>query len=822
MEDLSQLMNRLSENARFALQKADFYAKKYSNGYMGTEHILLGILAQDASTGARFLLDAGVTLNEAEQAMGGNATDVPQSHMAMMSLSESAILTLRMAGNFVEEAGLQAVGTEHILYSLIRQQNSRSNAILTKLKIDLDAIAKNIEDYVEKQSEEEKINAAKRKAGKIAQHRMLNRFGTDLTAKARNGQLDTVIGRDAEIERAITILSRRTKSNPVLIGEPGVGKTAIIEGLATRIAKNDIPTMLVGKRIYLLDLANVVAGTKFRGEFEERIKGIIDEAVGDPSVILFIDEIHLLAGAGSAEGSMDAANILKPALARGELHLIGATTLDEYRRNIEKDKALSRRLQTVIVDEPSLPVALRILKGIRPHYEQHHSVVLSDDILEQAIYLSDRYINDRFLPDKAIDIVDEASAIAKVSADKNGGGDYKKLRIERSELETKIEECADKEDYEKAALYKQRLVLVEDKLKALESKDLDAPAKVTFDNLALAVSLRTGIPANKVESDEAKMLIKLEDHLKKSIIGQNEAVVQVAKAIRRGRSGITDPKRPIGSFLFMGPTGVGKTELARIIAKEVYGTDQALIKIDMSEFEEKHNASRLVGAPAGYIGYEDGGKLTEQVRRRPYSVVLFDEIEKAHPDVLNLLLQILEDGTLTDGQGNKIKFNHTIIILTSNLGASEMFREAEIGFAVKTAKDAKELAAEHEANKLYAMKALKRVMRPELINRLDSIVIFRALTRTQVGRIFDNLISNLKKRLAKRNFGLIVDDKAKDFLIDRGYDPQNGARPLRRTIEDQLESLVAERIISDKLQPGDTIKATVRAGKLSLSKTSAK
>ena len=817
MEDLSQLMNRLSENARFALQKADFYAKKYSNGYMGTEHLLLGILAQDASTGARFLLDAGVTLAEAETALGGTATDVPQAPMAMMSLSESALLTLRMAGNFVDEAGLQILGTEHILYALLRTQNSRANAVLAKLKINLDAIAKNIEEYVEKQSEEEKINAAKRKAGKISQHRLLSRFGTDLTAKARDGNLDTVIGRDAEIERAVTILSRRTKSNPVLIGEPGVGKTAIVEGLATRIAKNDVPSLLVGKKIYLLDLANVVAGTKFRGEFEERIKGIIDEATDDPSVILFIDELHLLSGAGSAEGSMDAANILKPALARGELHLIGATTLDEYRKHIEKDKALSRRLQTILVEEPSLTVALRILKGIRPHYEQHHSVTLPDDILEQAIFLSDRYINDRFLPDKAIDIIDEASAIAKVSADKNGGGEYKKLRIERSELDAKIEECAEHEDFEKAALYKQRLVVVEDKLKALESKNIDAPAKVSFDHLANAVALRTGIPVNKVEKDEAKLLIKLEDHLKKSIIGQNEAVRQVAKAIRRGRSGITDPKRPIGSFLFMGPTGVGKTELARVIAREVYGTDQALIKIDMSEFEEKHNASRLVGAPAGYVGYEDGGKLTEQVRRRPYSVILFDEIEKAHPDVLNLLLQILEDGTLTDGQGNKVKFNNSIIILTSNLGANEMFREAEIGFTVKTPKDAKELKAEHEANKTYAMRALKRLMRPELINRLDSIVVFHALTRTQVERIFDNLIADLSKRLSKKNFGLTVTDKAKAHLIDKGFDPQNGARPLRRTIEDELESLIAEHIISGKLQPGQTIVANLCQDKLTLS-----
>jgi ATP-dependent Clp protease ATP-binding subunit ClpC len=420
------------------------------------------------------------------------------------------------------------------------------------------------------------------------------------------------------------------------------------------------------------------------------------------------------------------------------------------------------------------------------------------------------------LPDKAIDIIDEAAAISKVAADKNGGGEYKKLRIERSELTTKIEECTESEDYEKAALYKQRLVVVEDKIRELESKNLDEPAIVTFDHLSQAVSLRTGIPVNRVEKDEAKLLIKLEDHLKKSIIGQDEAVAQVARAIRRGRSGITDPRRPIGSFLFMGPTGVGKTELARVVAREVYGTEQALIKIDMSEFEEKHNASRLVGAPAGYVGYEDGGKLTEQVRRHPYSVVLFDEIEKAHPDVLNLLLQILEDGTLTDGQGNKVKFNHTIIILTSNLGADQMFREAELGFTVQTAADEKSLAQTHEANKAYAMKALKKLMRPELINRLDSIVVFHALTHAEVEQIFDNLIADLTKRLAKKKFGLIVGAPAKAHLIQHGFDPQNGARPLRRTIEDRLESLIAERIISGRIKPGQTLRAVVRHGDLAI------
>jgi ATP-dependent Clp protease ATP-binding subunit ClpC len=816
MEDFSELMNKLSEDARFAIQKADYYSKKYGNGYMGTEHLLLGILAQDASTGARFLLDAGVTLHDVETALGGTPTDVPAAPMAMMSLSEATLLTLRMAANFASDAGLEIVDTEHLLYAMISQPTSKAAVLLSKIKIDLQAIAHNIEDYVEKQSQEEKLMADKRKAGKIANHRLLNRFAIDLTARARDGKLDTVIGRDAEIERAITILCRRTKSNPVLIGEPGVGKTAIVEGLATRIAKNDIPSLLIGKKIYLLDLTGVVAGTKFRGEFEERIKGIIDEASADPSVILFVDELHLLSGAGSSEGSMDAANILKPALARGELHLIGATTLDEYRKHIEKDKALSRRFQTIMVDEPSTSVSLRILKGIRHHYEQHHSAVISDDILEQAIYLSDRYINDRFLPDKAIDIIDEAASIAKVAKDKSGGGEYKKLRVEHAEVEAKIEECADKQDFEQAALYKQHLAILDEKIAKLEQENVDTPPEVTFDNLAQAVSLRTGVPVSRIEQDEAKLLLGLERHLRKSIIGQDEAISAISRAIRRGRSGITDPHRPIGSFLFMGPTGVGKTEMARSLAREVFGSEQALIKIDMSEFGEKHESARLVGAPAGYIGYEDGGKLTEAVRRKPYAVVLFDEIEKAHPDVLNLLLQILEDGTLTDGQGNKVKFNNTVIILTSNLGADQMFRESELGFASKTRADAKSLESEHEANKSYAMKALRKAMKPELINRLDSIVVFHALTHADVEQIFDNLAANLTHRLSAKNIGLTISATAKKHLIELGFDAKNGARPLRRAIEEHLEGLVAEQIISGKASAGQTLRADYKRGKLTL------
>ena len=817
-DEFSEIMGHLSENARFALQKADFYSKRYNQGYMGTEHLLMGILAQDTSTGARILRDEGIDLDSVERAQGKVAVDVPAAPMAMMSLSEATVLTLRMSMNFARENGLEMVGTEHMVYAMVRQPNSRAGLLLEKLNIDLDEIAENIEKLVEKQADESKLEQQKRKAGKRAGYRWLSKFGTDLTEQAKLGKLDTVIGREKEIERAITVLCRRTKSNPVLIGEAGVGKTAIVEGLAMRIAKNDVPGKLIGKRVFQVDLSSVVAGTKFRGEFEERIKGIIDEAVGDDSVILFIDELHLLSGAGSAEGSMDAANILKPALARNNLKLIGATTLDEYRKSIEKDKALARRFQTVLVNEPSAAVTLRILKGIKKHYENHHQVVISDAILEEAINLSERYISDRYMPDKVIDVIDEASAIARVAVDKQGGSEYKKLKIELSDLEEKVTSAAEKEDYEKAATYKTRVEQIHKELAKLEkaNANINKAPEVTSENLATAISLKTGIPVNRVRGSEQELLTHLESHLQKVIIGQDDAIKSVSKAIRRGRSGISDTHRPIGSFIFLGPTGVGKTELAKVIAREVFGGDDALIKIDMSEFGEKHNVARLVGAPAGYVGYEDGGKLTEQIRRRPYSVVLFDEIEKAHPEVFNILLQILEDGELTDGQGTKVKFNNAIIILTSNLGAEEMYRESELGFTAKTKKDAKALEAEHAANEAASMKALRKLMRPELINRFDSIITFQALSEKDVSRIFNNMIEDLKKRLAQKSIGLQLTEATEKHLIEKGYDIRNGARPLRLTIEDELESLLADHILDGSLNKGDIAKIDCKGDELTL------
>lgn len=819
VDEFNEIMSHLSENARFALQKADLFSKRYNQGYMGTEHLLMGIMAQDTSTGAKLLQEQGIDIDQLERAQGKVAVDVPAAPMAMMSLSEATVLTLRMSLNYARENGLDIVGTEHIIYAMIRQPNSRAAVLLNQLDVNTDELAENIESLVEQQASEAKVEAQKRKAGKRGSYRWLSKFGTDLTQMAKDGKLDTVIGREQEIERAITVLCRRTKSNPVLIGEAGVGKTAIVEGLAMRVAKNDVPGKLIGKKIFQVDLSSVVAGTKFRGEFEERIKGIIDEAVNDDSVILFIDELHLLAGAGSAEGSMDAANILKPALARNSMRLIGATTLDEYRKNIEKDKALARRFQTVMVNEPSPTITLRILKGIKKHYENYHQVVLSDEILEEAITLSQRYISDRFMPDKVIDVIDEASAIARVSLDKKGGGEYKKCKIELADLENKIEAAAEKEDYEKAAMYKTRAAQVEEEIKKLEkaNKDVDKAPAVTSEDLATAISLKTGIPVSRVHGSEQEILVNLEKHLSKEIIGQDEAIKAVSKAIRRGRSGISDPRRPIGSFIFMGPTGVGKTELAKTIAREVFGGDDSLIKIDMSEFGEKHNVARLVGAPAGYVGYEDGGKLTEQIRRKPYSVVLFDEIEKAHPDVFNILLQILEDGTLTDGQGTKVKFNNSIVILTSNLGAEEMYRESEMGFSVKTKKDAKALEVEHAANEASAMKALRKLMRPELVNRFDSIITFNALSEKDVDRIFTNMVEDLKKRLAGKSIGLQLTDNAKKRLIEKGYDTKNGARPLRREIEDELETLIADAILTGKLNKGDIAKVDFKNDEFSLS-----
>jgi ATP-dependent Clp protease ATP-binding subunit ClpC len=728
------------------LQHAGSIAQGYGSAYIGTEHLLLGVLAQGSSVGAKLLADAGVTLDRAEYAL--NLT--PRTlviDVGAKGLSETAKLTLKMSWEIAQEHHQDYLGTEHILYAILSQKNARATVLLRDMEVDLEELSGELEEFLSRSSASSYDVAGDTTARRRhTDSGALGVFGTNLTDKAKEGGLDPVIGRDAEIERLVTILSRRTKNNPVLIGEPGVGKTAIIEGLAERIVRGDVPDYLLDKRIIQLDITSMIAGTKYRGEFEERLKKVIAELRQQKNTIVFIDELHLLVGAGAAEGALDAANMLKPALARGELRLIGATTIDEYRKHIEKDAALDRRFQTVIVPEPSLKDTVTILKGVRQYYETHHGIKISDEVIEDAVYTADRYIFDRFTPDKAIDVIDEAASLLRVRTGKKPSQvrDYLK---QLKNLNEKMDDAVVAEDYERAALYKTRISQLQGKLKeAREAVEKKTPIYLSTDDIARAVSVITAIPVERVQKSEANLLRKLESHLGKYVIGQREALEHVAKAIRRSRSGVSSTKRPIGSFVFMGPTGVGKTELARVLAREVFGDDEALIKIDMSEFGEKHNTARLVGAPAGYVGYEDGGQLTDKIRRRPYSVVLFDEIEKAHPDVFQLLLQILEDGSLTDAKGRHVSFRNTIVILTSNLGVDRMQKEASLGFHVATKHEQKILEEEHAKNEAAAREALGRMMRPELINRFDGIITFRALTRKEVGKIFDTLLGELQDR----------------------------------------------------------------------------
>ncbi|MDR0591490.1 MAG: ATP-dependent Clp protease ATP-binding subunit [Candidatus Nomurabacteria bacterium] len=810
-DDFSELIAKMTDNARMSLQKADMFSRKFGSDYIGTEHILLGMLAQESSLGAKFLGDENITLERAQQVLNLTPRLNIQTFAQFKTLSESAMLALKMSDSIAADFSQDYIGTEHILYSLLSMSSSRAKLLLGDMQADVGRITGELDKFFDRQGEVGSVPQEATKRSRKASNRFIRLYGVDITDRAHRGELDPVIGRGKEIERVVTILARRTKSNPVLIGEPGVGKTAIVEGLVDRIASGNVPTALLDKKIIQVDLAGMIAGTKFRGEFEERLKGLVGEVAEDPDTVLFIDEIHLLAGAGSAEGSMDAANILKPSLAKGKIRLIGATTFDEYRKYIEKDKALARRLQTVTIDEPSADTTLAILKGLRERYEQHHGVKISDEVLKEVVTMANRYIYDRFMPDKVIDVLDEAAALNQVRSNRGGSKKAKEYVDELARLSTKMDQAVGDENYEKAALIKTRIAQTEEKLKKIKAAKPKVAKELKTEDLASAISLRTGIPVNKVNGDEQKMLVNLEQHLKKYIIGQDEAIGQVAKAVRRGRSGIAHSGRPIGSFVFMGPTGVGKTELARVLAREVFGGDDSLIKIDMSEFGEKHTVSRLVGAPAGYVGYDDGGKLTEAIRHRPYSVVLFDEIEKAHPEVFGILLQILEDGVLTDGQGNKIKFNNTIVILTSNIGAEGMLRESELGFGAKTKSDAKRLQAEHKRNDGEARRLLTKHMRPELVNRFDSVVTFNALTSADIGKIFDGLVGDLKQRLVAKGLGLVVKPSAKKLLVGEGFDAKNGARPLRRVIEYRLEHLVAEAVLKDELPKGSVV--TVAASK---------
>ena len=804
-EDFSELEPRLTETARASLGRAGFLAHNEGSEYVGTEHILLGVLAQNSSLGAKILAENGVTLDRAEMALNLTAKPLVIT-IVSKGLSAEVVELIRIAWQLAVEFGQEKIGTEHIVYGMLQQHEARATKLLRDMNVDIDNLRGSLEDVFDKQqfeSLQSECSVASKNSGDL---RVLEKFGVDLTRRASEGFLDPVIGRASEIQRMITILGRRSKNNPALIGEPGVGKTAVVEGLAQRIADNKVPEFLKGKRLFQLDLTAMIAGTKYRGQFEERLQKVLAVAKKHQEVILFIDELHLLVGAGSAEGSMDAANVLKPALSRGEVRLIGATTFDEYRKHIEKDAALSRRFQSVTVNEPSPEEAVEMMRGLRGKLAKHHQVQILDEMLTEAVDLSQRYVTERFLPDKAIDVIDEAASLLKSSSPiKLSRKDKLARQIKR--LAGRIDAAVEAENYEKAAEFKMQMRQLELQAEALEDEASDEPV-LTDEYLRRAVSAMTNIPIDRLSLNQMKDLIRLEKRLSQSVLGQNEAIEQLARAIRRNKAGLNRQNGPLGSFIFLGPTGVGKTELARVLAREVFGGDDSLIKIDMSEFSERHTASRLVGAPAGYVGYEDGGKLTDKVRRRPYSVVLFDEIEKAHPDVLNLLLQILEDGKLSDSHGRTVSFRQTIIILTSNVGAEQMIQDSELGFG---ASGQKKSASEnrHEKNSRAALRELEEFLRPELIGRFDSVITFKPLSRSVVRKIFDNLTSDLIKAVGQHGMTLDITSSAKRWLIDRGFDEQRGVRVLRRTIQSELADPLSDVLLSNKAKPGDTLEAKI-------------
>ena len=818
-EDFQEIISRMSENSHKSLERAEFFSRKFKTGYIGIEHILLGILANRESSAATLAYEYGLKFEDLYDFFVENppiSKSMPDfADPNVRALTDRAVFALKMASLISDDDN--EIGTKNLLFSILKQKDLKLQVVLRQTGADIEGLANAFDILFSNENSAEGIDEIEQKSFRKNSEKqqssreiaILNKFGEDLTEKAKNGELDPVIGRETEVQRLITVLLRRTKSNPVLIGEAGVGKTAVVELLAQKISKEQVPSQLIGKRIFEIDLAGMLAGTKFRGQFEERLKNVIKALEKHQEIIAFIDEIHLLVGTGSAEGAMDAANILKPALARGKIKLIGATTFDEFKKSIEKDSALNRRFQSVQVEEPSLNETIDILKGLREKYEKYHNIEVSDEVLGEIVDMSARYIFDRQMPDKAIDILDEAGALA-VSEKVSKPNKILEFSREIEKLNEKQIRAAENEDFEGAALYKTRISQLRKKLSEEEQKAKSSKKIIlTSDYVARAISLKTNIPVQKISKNQVKILQNLEKHLSKKVIGQSEAIEKISKAIRRNKSGISDENRPIGSFIFLGPTGVGKTELSRQLANEVFGGSKSLIKIDMSEFGEKHKTSQLLGAPAGYVGYGEGGTLTEKIRRQPYSVVLFDEIEKAHPDTFNLLLQLLEDGELTDSEGRKVSFKNTVVILTSNLGASEMMNEKSLGFEAESSSK-----KNHSKNEKFARRALEKVLKPELLNRFDGIITFQSLSRTEIGKIFDILLSDLNNRLLRKGLNLKVRKSAKNFIIEKGYDAKNGARPLRRAIEDLLEHKLAEEILAKNPPKGTQFVASAKNGEI--------
>ena len=802
------MFERFTDRARRVVVLAQEEARMLNHNYIGTEHLLLGLVHEGEGIAARALESLGITLNsvrEQVQDIIGPGANAPSGHIPFTPRAKK-VLELSMREAIQLNHGY--IGTEHILLGMVRANEGVANQVLAKLGVEPAAVRQAVMDLISgypgngDSKETAGVGAGNSREGTPAGSTILDQFGRNLTAAAREGQLDPVIGRHHEMERVMQVLSRRTKNNPVLIGEPGVGKTAVVEGLAQAIVHGDVPETLKDKHLYTLDLGSLVAGSRYRGDFEERLKKVLKEIRTRGDIILFIDEIHTLVGAGAAEGAIDAASILKPMLARGELQTIGATTLDEYRKHIEKDAALERRFQPIQVDEPSQELAVQILKGVRDKYEAHHRVTISDEAIETAVNLAARYISDRFLPDKAVDLIDEAGARLRIKR-MTAPPEIKVLEEKAGKLKRAKEDAIREQDYEKAAGLRdeeQKVLQEKDQKEKAWRENGDAFGEVTPEVISEVLASSTGVPVDKITEEESSRLLKMEDELHKRVIGQEHAIKALARSIRRTRAGLKDPNRPGGSFIFAGPTGVGKTELAKALAEFLFGDQDALITLDMSEYQEKHTVSRLFGAPPGYVGYEEGGQLTEKVRRKPFSVVLFDEVEKAHADLFNSLLQILEDGRLTDSQGRVVDFKNTVIIMTTNLGSRDVNRRVPVGFQAMD-----DNAADYERMQARVMENLKEHFRPEFLNRVDDIIVFPQLSETEILQIVDLFVGRLAKRLADQDMSIELTNAAKVLMASKGYDPAMGARPLRREMQRNIEDALSEKILFGEIKPGEKI-----------------